>query len=64
MESLSNIYGNISQICHPKNKTYIYAQLGELLHSIAIEPALKHEVICGSKPTGEKHEEDEITVEQ
>jgi hypothetical protein len=46
-ECLGNIYGNGSQTCHPKDKTYRYAQLGEFVHSIAVEHALKHEVICG-----------------
>jgi hypothetical protein len=54
-EDLDNIYGNGSQTCHPKGKTYIYAQLVELVQSIAVEHAPEHEVICGSKPVGEKH---------
>jgi hypothetical protein len=41
-----------------------YAQLGELVRSVMVEHAPKHEVICGSKPVGEKHEEGETTVER
>jgi hypothetical protein len=62
-EGSGNIYGNRSQTCCLKGKTYRYAQLGELVHSIAVEHALDHEVICGSKPTGEKHGEGETAAE-
>jgi hypothetical protein len=62
-EGLGNIYGDGSQTCHLKSKTYIYAQLRELVHSIVIEHALEHEVICGSKPAGEKHREGETVAE-
>jgi hypothetical protein len=62
-EGLGNIYGNKSQTCHPKGKTYRYAQLGELVRFVAVEHALEHEVICGSKPAGEKHGEGETTAE-
>jgi hypothetical protein len=34
----------------PEGKTYIYAQLGELVHSIMVEHVLKHKVIYRSKP--------------
>jgi hypothetical protein len=64
MEGLGNIYGNRSQTCHPKGKTYRYAQLRELLHSVTIEHALEHEVIRGSKPVGEKHGEGETAMER
>jgi hypothetical protein len=37
METLGNIYGNISQACRPKGKTYRDTQLGELVHSIVVE---------------------------
>jgi hypothetical protein len=63
-KGLGDIYGNGSQICHPKDKTYRYTQLGELVHTVMIEHALEHEVICGSKPAAEKHGEGETTVEQ
>jgi hypothetical protein len=33
-------------------KTYRDAQLGELIHSIAVEHASEYEVVCGSKPVG------------
>jgi hypothetical protein len=64
MEGLGNIYGNKLQTCRPKGKTYRYAQLGELVRSIVVEHAPEHEVICGSKPAREKHEEGEIAAEQ
>jgi hypothetical protein len=41
-ETLGNIYGNRCQACRSKGKTYIDAQLGELVHSITIEHALEH----------------------
>jgi hypothetical protein len=52
-EALGNIYGNGSQICHPKGKTYRDTQLGELIHSVAVEHAPEHEVACGSELAGE-----------
>jgi hypothetical protein len=52
-EGLGNIYRNRSQTCHLKGKTYRYAQLGELVCSVAVEHTSEHEVICGSKPAGE-----------
>jgi hypothetical protein len=64
MEGLGNIYSNESQIYRSKGKTYRYAQLGELVHSVAVEHALEHEVICGSKPAAEKHGEGETAAEQ
>jgi hypothetical protein len=63
-EALGNIYGNGSQICHPKGKTYRDTQLGELIHSVAVEHAPEHEVACGSELAGEKREEGETVVEQ
>jgi hypothetical protein len=44
METLGNIYGNRSQAYRSKGKTYRDAQLGELIHSIAVERALAHRV--------------------
>jgi hypothetical protein len=64
MDGLGNIYRNGSQTCCPKGKTYKYAQLAELVQSVAVEHASNHEVICGSKPAGEKHGEGETAVEQ
>jgi hypothetical protein len=64
MKCLDNIYGNGYKTCRPKDKTYTYAQLGELVHSITIEHSSEHEVICGSKPTGEKHGEGETAAER
>jgi hypothetical protein len=63
-EGLGSIYGNRSQTYHPKGKTYRYAQLKEFVHSVAVKHAPEHEVICESKPTGEKHGEGETTTEQ
>jgi hypothetical protein len=37
--------------------------MGELIHSVTVEHALKHEVVCGSKPAGEKSGEGETTAE-
>jgi hypothetical protein len=64
MEGLDNIYENRSQTYRPKGKTYRYAQLRELVHPVTIEHASKHEVICESKPAGEKHGEGEPTAER
>jgi hypothetical protein len=36
-ESLGNIYGSVSQTCRSKGKTYRDAQLGEHIHSVAVE---------------------------
>jgi hypothetical protein len=63
-EGLGNIYGNISQIYRPKGKTFKYAHLGELVHSVVVEHTPEYEVICGNKPTGEKHGEGETAVER
>jgi hypothetical protein len=60
-ESLGNTYRNKSQTGHLKGKIYRDAQLEELIHSTAVGHAPKHEVICGSKPTGEKSKEGETT---
>jgi hypothetical protein len=46
-----------------KGKTYRDTHLGELIHYVAVEHAPEHEVICGSKPVGEKGGEDETTTE-
>jgi hypothetical protein len=64
MESLSNIYGSGSQTCHLKSKTYSDAQLGEVVQFIAVEHASEHEVVCGSKPIGDKRGEGETTAER
>jgi hypothetical protein len=64
MKGLDNLYGNKSQTCHPKGKTYRYAQLGELVPSITVKHTLKHGIIRGSEPTGKKHEESETVAEQ
>jgi hypothetical protein len=61
-EALGNIYGNGSQTCHLKGKTYRDTQLEELVHSIVVEHAPENEVICGSKPVGEKRGEGEIAA--
>jgi hypothetical protein len=58
-ECLGSIYGNGSQTYRSKDKTYWYAQLRELVHSIAVEHTLEHEVICGSKPAWENYGEGE-----
>jgi hypothetical protein len=63
-KGLDNIYGNGSQTYRPKGKTYRYAQLGELVRSVAVEHASDYKVICESKPAGEKHGEGEIAAER
>jgi hypothetical protein len=63
-EGLDNIYGNGFHTCRLKGKTYRYAQLVELVRSVAVEHAPEHEVIYGSKPAREKHGEDEIATER
>jgi hypothetical protein len=55
-EALGNIYGNMSQTCHPKGKTYRDAQLGELIYSIVVEHTLEHELVYGSEPMGRRAE--------
>jgi hypothetical protein len=55
--------GETSQTCHPKGKTYRDAQLGEFIHSVAVEHALENEVIYKRKPAREKHREDETAAE-
>jgi hypothetical protein len=62
-ESLGNIYGNGFQTCIPKGKTYRYALLEELVHSFLVEQAPEHEVVYGSKPTGEKCGEGDSAAE-
>jgi hypothetical protein len=63
-EGMDNIYENGSQSYRPKGKTYIYAQLGELVRSVMVEHASEHEVIYGSKPVEEKHREGETVAER
>jgi hypothetical protein len=46
-----------------KDKTYKYAQMGELARFVTVEHALEHKVICGSKPVGKKHREGETAAE-
>jgi hypothetical protein len=53
-ESLGNIYESRSQTYCPKGKTYRDAQLGEHIHSVAVEHVSEHKVVCGSEPVGEK----------
>jgi hypothetical protein len=60
---LGNIYGNRSETCRPKGKTYRDAQLGELVYSVAVEHAPEHKVIYGSKSAGEKRREGETVAE-
>jgi hypothetical protein len=62
MKTLGNIYGNESQACHPKGKTYRNAQLGELVHSVAVDHMPKLKVVCWSEPAGEKRGEGETAI--
>jgi hypothetical protein len=45
-------------------KTYRDTQLDELVHSITVEHAPEHEVVCESELTQEKHGEDETAAER
>jgi hypothetical protein len=63
-ESLGNIYENRSQTCHPKDKTYRDAQLGELTHSVTADHMLEHGVVCRSEHVGEKCGEGETATGQ
>jgi hypothetical protein len=64
MKALSNIYKNRSQTCCPKDKTYRDAQLGELVHSVVVEHASEHKVVCRSESAGEKCGEGETATER
>jgi hypothetical protein len=64
METLYNIYGNRSQACRSKGKTYRNTQLGELIHSITIERAPEHRVAYRGEPVGEKRGEGETSAER
>jgi hypothetical protein len=64
------MYGNLGQhireqiyTCHPDGKTYRDAQLGEFVHSVAVEQLPEHELVCGSEPAWERGE-DEPVIEQ
>jgi hypothetical protein len=61
-KALGNIYENRFQTYRPKGKTYRDAQLEEIVHSIMVEHASEHEVVCGSEPAGEKREEGETAA--
>jgi hypothetical protein len=50
MKILGNIYGNRSQTCRLKGKTYRDAKLGELVHSVSIEHALESKLPIGVNP--------------
>jgi hypothetical protein len=63
-ETQGNIYGNGSQTCRSKGKTYRDTQLGELVHFVEVEHTPEHEVICGSEPIGERCREGETVVER
>jgi hypothetical protein len=64
MKAMGNIYGNGSQTCHLKGKTYRDAQMEEIVHSVVVEQTPKHEVIYGSEPVREKCAEDETAAER
>jgi hypothetical protein len=38
--------------------------MGKLIHSVTVEHATEHEVVCGSEPAGEKRGKDETVAEQ
>jgi hypothetical protein len=47
-----------------KGKAYRDGELGEHVHSAAVEHAPEHEIIYGSKPAGEKRGAGETVVER
>jgi hypothetical protein len=49
---------------HPCLGVGCHTQLEELIHSIMLEHEPEHEIICGSKPTGEKRGEGGTVVER
>jgi hypothetical protein len=64
------MYGNIEQhireqihACHPKGKIYRDAQLGELVHSVAVDQLPEHELTCGSEPAWERGEGEAVGCE-
>jgi hypothetical protein len=63
MKTLGNIYGNRSQSCRLKGKTYKDTQLGELVHSVVVEHTPEHGVAYRGEPIGEKREEGETSAE-
>jgi hypothetical protein len=56
--------GTDSRYVTQKGKNYRDAQLGELVHSVAVEQLLEHELICGSEPTWEREEGEAIAEQQ
>jgi hypothetical protein len=65
------MYGNLGlhiweqiQICHPKGKTYRDAQLGELVHSVAVEQLLERGLACGSEPAWKRREGEAVAEQQ
>jgi hypothetical protein len=65
------MYGNLGQhireriqTCHPKGKTYRDTQLGEFVHSVAVEQLLEHELTCGSEPAWERGEVEAVAEQQ
>jgi hypothetical protein len=52
------------QTCHPKGKTYRDAQLGGIVHSVAVEQLPEHELVCESEPTWERGEGEAVTEQQ
>jgi hypothetical protein len=64
METLGNIYGNITQAYRLKGKTYRNAQLGELVHSVVVERVPEHGVAYKGELIGEKRGEGETSAER
>jgi hypothetical protein len=52
------------QTCHLKGKTYRDAQLGELVHSVAVEQLPDHELACGSELSWECGEGEAVAEQQ
>jgi hypothetical protein len=52
------------QTYHLKGKTYKDAQLGDLIHSVAVEQLSEHELACGSEPAWERGEGEAVAEQQ
>jgi hypothetical protein len=72
MECMPNLlYENLGedmreriQTRHLKGKTYRDAQLEELIHSVAVEQLLEHELACESEPVRERGEGKAVAEQQ
>jgi hypothetical protein len=63
MEILGNIYENGSRHV-TRRVTYRDAQLGELVHFVAVEQLPEHKLACGSEPAWESGEGEAVAEQQ